>query len=197
VLTSNTTGRAFSNLSITGSVCSNTLSSIIHAQADDCPPLRDRDESSHDDNSLGGSLSLPDIIHTAAQSTKHDNPTPDAVDPEAPIRVSPKPPKGKKQKNVFIDDRGFPDQSDEFDTLLHSLDGGPLLRKRRHPAPAFDNIDPTFNHACEEALHGAQFNNKYVLNHIIGLTNNKHVVRRIFQCQCFNAQHGRQGRLHN
>jgi hypothetical protein len=184
VLTSNTTGRTSSNLSITGLVCSNTLSSIIHAQADHCLPLRNRDESSHDDDSLGGSLSLPDIIHTAAQSTKRDNPTPDAVDPEAPIQVSPKPPKGKKRKNVFINDRGFPDQSDEIDTLMHSLDGGPLLRKRCHPAPAFDNIDPTFNHAYDEALHGAQFKEEFKPSPLLSDSENKELEELIKQFWC-------------
>ena len=37
-----------------------------------------------------------------------------AIDPSTapePIRVAPKPGKGRKRPNVFIDDRGFPDQS--------------------------------------------------------------------------------------
>jgi hypothetical protein len=80
-------------------------------------------------------------------------PTPDT----APIRVSPKPPKGKRRKNAFIDDRGFPDQSNELDTLLHSMHGKPILRKRRHPAPNLDDIDPAFDFKYDEALHGNQF----------------------------------------
>jgi hypothetical protein len=46
-----------------------------------------------------------------------------------PIRVATKL-KGRGQlKNVFVDDQGFPDQSDEYDTLLHNVNGGPILRK--------------------------------------------------------------------
>lgn len=38
-------------------------------------------------------------------------------------------------------------------------------------------------------------NNKYVLIHIFRSITN--VVHRSFECQCFDAQHGRQGRQHN
>lgn len=103
-------------------------------------------ESSDDEMSVS---SEPDSSYPAFSA-----PAPESV---APIRVSPKPPKGKRRKNAFIDDRGFPDQSDELDTLLHSMDGEPILRKRRHPAPALDDIDPAFDFKYDETLHGAQF----------------------------------------
>ena len=54
-----------------------------------------------------------------------------------PIRVAPRVRK-QKRKNVFYDDRGFPDQSHDFDVVLRKIDGGTVLRKRRHPAPALD-----------------------------------------------------------
>jgi hypothetical protein len=64
-----------------------------------------------------------------------------------PIHVAPKPKHRKKLQNVFLDDRGFPDQSDEYDHLLHSIDGGPVLRKLCHPMPNLDGpIDPPFDH---------------------------------------------------
>jgi len=44
-----------------------------------------------------------------------------------PIRVTPKPKRRRKLQNVFLDNWGFPDQSDEYDHLLHSIDGGTLL----------------------------------------------------------------------
>ena len=44
-----------------------------------------------------------------------------------PIRVAHKPKRQKRFRNVFYDDRGFPDEFNEFDYLLHSVDGGPLL----------------------------------------------------------------------
>jgi hypothetical protein len=46
-----------------------------------------------------------------------------------PIQVTPKPKRQRRLKNIFLDDRGFPDQFDKFDQLLHNFDGGPVLRK--------------------------------------------------------------------
>ena len=41
-----------------------------------------------------------------------------------PIGFLLKPKRHRKLQNVFLDDRGFPDQSDKYDHLLHSIDGG-------------------------------------------------------------------------
>jgi hypothetical protein len=47
---------------------------------------------------------------------------------------------------VFLDDRGFPDQSNEYDHLLDSIHGGPVLRKLRHPMPDLNGpFDPSFD----------------------------------------------------
>ncbi len=53
---------------------------------------------------------------------------------EPPIRVTPKI-RGiaGKWKNVFINDRGFPNQSNNFDSLLHNVDRGTILRKKNTP----------------------------------------------------------------
>ncbi len=66
---------------------------------------------------------------------------------ESPIRVThkSKPTGSKRAKNVFHDDRGFPDQSHEFDTILHSINGGCILCKQKHPAPPINEIDPKFH----------------------------------------------------
>jgi hypothetical protein len=46
----------------------------------------------------------------------------------------------------FLDNRGFPDQSDKFKQLVHSFDGGPVLRKLRHPMANLDRpINPRFH----------------------------------------------------
>jgi hypothetical protein len=83
-----------------------------------------------------------------------------------PIRVADKG-KGQRQiKNVFTDDRGFVDPSDEYDTLLHNIDGGPVLRKLCHPAPPLDEIDPRFDFAFNEALHGERLRQQLDLSHI-------------------------------
>ncbi len=86
-----------------------------------------------------------------------------------PIRVARKI-KGRKRPNVILDDRGFPDQSHEFDVILHNVDGGPILRRRKHPAPPLDDIDPRFHSVYDEALHGEKLRKELDLSHLpIGL----------------------------
>lgn len=69
-------------------------------------------------------------------------------------------------KNVITDDHGFIDPSDEYDTLLHNIDGGPVLRKLRHPTPPLDKIDPRFNFAFDKALHGEWLRQQLELSHL-------------------------------
>jgi hypothetical protein len=141
--------------------------------SDDCSDIEldsnnaSDDESNNDDDSVDtpplskvSSRRTPSSSRNNTASVAHSQPTNDTTDsctPAAPIRVLPKPPKGKRHKNVFIDDRGFPDQSHELDTLLHSMSGTPLLRKRQHPAPPIDVVDPAFNFQYDPAVHDKQF----------------------------------------
>ena len=74
--------------------------------------------------------------------------------------------RGQKRKNVFYDDRGFPDQSHEFDIVLRNIDGGTVLRKRKHPAPALDEIAPEFFSEYDESLHGAKLRKELDLSHL-------------------------------
>jgi hypothetical protein len=61
------------------------------------------------------------------------------------IRVAPKPKCLKHLLNVFLDDRGFPDPSNNYDHLLHGVDSGPILGKLRHPQPDLDApLDPQY-----------------------------------------------------
>jgi hypothetical protein len=69
-------------------------------------------------------------------------------------------------KYIFADDRGFPDPSDEYNTLLHNIDGGPVLRKLRHPAPPLEEIDLHFDFAIDEALHGERLRQQLDLSHL-------------------------------
>ncbi len=74
--------------------------------------------------------------------------------------------KGRSRlKNVFVDDRGFPDQSDEYDTLLHNVDGGPILRKLKHPPPPVDVPDPRFL-PYDESIHGGHLREQLNLSHL-------------------------------
>jgi hypothetical protein len=56
--------------------------------------------------------------------------------------------------NVFLDDRGFKDLSDNYDHVLHNIDGGPILRKLRHPMPALNpDVDPVFHAPFDPSKH--------------------------------------------
>ena len=62
-----------------------------------------------------------------------------------PIRVVPKAKRRRRFQNVFLADRGFRDQSDDYDHVLHYIDGGPVLRKLTHPVPDLNApVDPAF-----------------------------------------------------
>ncbi len=62
-----------------------------------------------------------------------------------PIWVATNPKQRKQLNNVFLDNQGFPDQSDEYDHMLHNIDGGSILRKLRHPQPDLDApVDPLY-----------------------------------------------------
>jgi hypothetical protein len=70
-------------------------------------------------------------------------------------------------RNVFYDNRGFPDQSDEFDHLLHNINGGVILCKKKHPQPPLDVIDPTFNYQFDDALHAEKLRSELLLDHLL------------------------------
>jgi hypothetical protein len=85
----------------------------------------------------------------------------------APIRIAPKPKRQKRTNNVFLDDRGFPDQSDDYDHVLHNVDGGPILRKLCHPAPALDkDTDPAFYAPFIPVEHKDQMCKELDLSHL-------------------------------
>jgi hypothetical protein len=71
-----------------------------------------------------------------------------------------------KCKNVFLDDRGFPDQSNEFNSLLHNVNGRTILCKRKHLTPKLDEIDPHFHMVFDKILHGKQLRKDLDLSHL-------------------------------
>ena len=83
-----------------------------------------------------------------------------------PIQPAPKGKKGKKRKNVFYDNRGFPDQSEEFEYLLHRTGGGKVIRKRLHPAPSLDEVDQKFNTPFDEKKHGEKLRRELKVDHL-------------------------------
>jgi hypothetical protein len=74
----------------------------------------------------------------------------------APIRVAPKPAmkSRKKARNVFYDDRGFLNETNTYNNLLHNIDGGVVLRKKKFNALPLDLYDPGFHYTFNESEHG-------------------------------------------
>jgi hypothetical protein len=103
------------------------------------------------------SYSAPSSV---TESVESDEP------PSSPIWVAKKSKCRRRIKNVFINDRGFPDQSDEFNVLLHNIDGGPVLRKLKHPPPPLGVVDPLFSFQYNESVHGAQLYLDLDLSHL-------------------------------
>jgi hypothetical protein len=85
--------------------------------------------------------------HKASIIAKPPTPTsePASKPNGSPIHVAAKNKSRRRLQNVFVDDRGFPDQSDDYNTLLHNINGGPILRKSKHPPPPLEMVDPTFH----------------------------------------------------
>jgi hypothetical protein len=67
---------------------------------------------------------------------------------------------------VFVDGRGFPDKSEYYKNLLHNIDGGPILRKLKHPLPSMDEEDPKFFSTYDESKHGAWLKKDLDLSHL-------------------------------
>jgi hypothetical protein len=55
---------------------------------------------------------------------------------------------------VFFDDQGFPNDSDEYDTLLYNINGEVILQKKKFPTPPIDIVDPVLNWEYSDELHG-------------------------------------------
>jgi hypothetical protein len=85
---------------------------------------------------------------------------------QSPIRVAPKPKSCQKLCNVFNDDQGFPDQSDKSNHLMHNINGGVILHKKKYPEPSLDAVDPLFNYQFDEAFHADKIKSKLSISHL-------------------------------
>jgi hypothetical protein len=74
---------------------------------------------------------------------------------------------GKRRSKVFLDNRGFLDQSHKLDLILHNTKGGPILCKRKHPAPQLDDVDACFEAHYDKACHGEQLRSDLDLYHLV------------------------------
>ena len=73
--------------------------------------------------------------------------------------------KGKKRPNVFTDDRGYPDEQDDFEFLSSDI-VGPIVRKRKHPARDPTDIDPSFAISFDAAIHGDELKSNLKCDHL-------------------------------
>ena len=84
-----------------------------------------------------------------------------------PIQVAPKAKQRKRFQNIFLDDRGFPDHSDDYGHVRHNIDGGPVLRKLKHPVPDLNApVDPAFYSEFIPQIHKAPMRQDVNLSHL-------------------------------
>jgi hypothetical protein len=88
------------------------------------------------------------------------------VPSKSPICVTPWPKSRQKSCNIFYNDLGFPDQSDDFDHLLHNINSGVILWKTKFPTPALDLHNPLFEYSFSEELHGPILEKDLNLSHL-------------------------------
>ncbi len=111
------------------------------------------------------------------------------IDPTL-IWVAPKPKHRKRMSNVFLDDRGFPDQSNKYNHMLHDNEGGPILRKLRYPGPNLDDdVDPAFYAPFVPVKHEDQMRKNLDLSHLDFKNICLYLMRRVclFQSRIMNA----------
>jgi hypothetical protein len=90
-----------------------------------------------------------------------------ALPESSPIRVDPKPKRRKHLQNVFLDNRGFADQSDDYNHVLHGVDGGPILWKLCHPQPDLGApVDSSYYSPFVTEKHKALMHNDMDLSHL-------------------------------
>jgi hypothetical protein len=69
--------------------------------------------------------------------------------------------------NVFLDDRGFPDQSNDYNIVPHGIDDGKILWKLRHPQPDLTApVDPLYYLPFIAAKHKAKMRQDMDLSHL-------------------------------
>ncbi len=110
------------------------------------------------------------ILEAMAAPSRNDNspPVPSAPDVPPPLPIRVEKTKGRRKvKNVFIDDRGFPDVSDDFDKLLHNINGGLVLCKLKHPPPDPNGpADLLFSFEYNKVQHSQRLLEQLDLSHL-------------------------------
>ena len=105
------------------------------------------------------------LLSSSFLTHNQEDTKPASTEPRIPIKPAIRQ-RGKRKVNSFIDNRGFPDQSEEFDNVLHGVHGGNILRKRRHPAPPIDQVDDAFFDVYNESKHGEKLRSQLKIDHL-------------------------------
>ena len=88
------------------------------------------------------------------------------ADKVTPVWVAPKAKQCKRLQNFFLDDQGFPDQSNNYNHVLHNIDRGPVLRKLKHRVPDLNApVDPAFYSEFIPEMHKAPMRQDVDLSH--------------------------------
>jgi hypothetical protein len=88
------------------------------------------------------------------------------VPTDSPIHVTAKNKSRCRLRNIFVDDRGFSNQFDQYNALLPTSDGEPIIRKLKHPFPPLDMVNPTFHFPFDESLHSKRLRMQLTLSHL-------------------------------
>ena len=67
---------------------------------------------------------------------------------------------------MFFNDRGFLEESEEYDELLHTINGGVILWKKKFPTPPLEIDNPTFNWVYCDDLHGKKLKTELDVSHL-------------------------------
>ena len=67
---------------------------------------------------------------------------------------------------MFFENWGFSDDSDEYDKLLHNIDGGVIVQKKKFPTLPIDVTDPIFNWEYSDELHGGKLRTNLDISHL-------------------------------
>ena len=74
--------------------------------------------------------------------------------------------KQKQRPSPLVDDRRFPDHQDSYEFVLSEVTAERLIRKRKHPAPNINSVDPNFDEEFDHSVHGKELSESLSISHL-------------------------------
>ena len=62
--------------------------------------------------------------------------------------------KRKRRPSPLFNDRGFPNPQNSYESMLPEVSAGRLIRKRKHPSPSINSVDPNVGEEFDHNVHG-------------------------------------------